>query len=218
MIIGLHFDPPIETKKDWENIIYAIKNIMPEVKWSSGGDLEQVNLISTSIVWDLFIRDNKMSYSTKPRGFEQSLNYLSQLYNSDNLVNGREYLGLDINIEDIFNSLNESEEDGFDWAREIINSGINIPFPDGNNHLYLFNGKITINETLSLLNKLQSLGWQIYGTPSYHAKSISKYSESPESYIFLKANKTIAYGKFKSTFESANRLLWDDIHKIYYQP
>jgi len=126
----------------------------------------------------------------------------------------------DIRDFDFFGSLQEQEDDGLDWAREVLANTPDIPAPDGNQYLILFNDKqiVTYEVIKNLLELLYELGWSFtsgYFTKGHISSILSYVTKYENGYITLGPSGQMGYGSTKEIFNSANDIDWDYASKIY---
>jgi hypothetical protein len=110
--MDLFFNPPIR-EEDWDTVISVLLIKHPNLKWRAGQGIDYYSPFidghhDSDSVCHMFIdEDNRLTYT--PRG--------DFFIGDQTVINGWEYLGLDMDTHDIFNNLYESEEK--EWFEEI---------------------------------------------------------------------------------------------------
>lgn len=121
----LFFNPEI-TVDIWPRIVEALKILNPVITWASGTDIEQYP--KTKRISGLVIKNNKLSY-----GWWKNPKAMA-VFMDNNVDDGYEYLGLNQDITDIFDSLNEERNlikrilrEENEWFEDAVDSNVYIP-------------------------------------------------------------------------------------------
>lgn len=134
---------------------------------------------------------------------------------------GGDYIFIDgynfYNTEDIFNQLNESEDE-FDWVRELSGESL-FPIPDGRSYVIVFTEpeNYTQADVLMVLNTLTSLGWNwSSATNDGLINAFFRYfKKGLTPYIRLNTNDRMSYGSNEATFREVTNQSFNQFNPIY---